>query len=297
VVLHRIRTIFALVAYHAARLGNRLVEEEARDFVLSHQTTGETGGRLFGRLAFALHERGDEIGAAAGFSRAIHEARRVHRRTGAEDDPHGIASALFSVALDEYRAGLRVEARAHILEAWDRAQNADPGDYVLVEIIRTMGQLGMEQEAVRLADTFSSLRRREQALGSIARGLAVRVAEFDFLTADEREACLALASSLIDSIGSAEGRQESTHDVLVALMPRTTSYIDRDPIPAARQPFLKFLFGRSANEAGEGHHGLLPASLLSVRNTQLAVRICIRQLKSREHSDLLEEIFRTAARA
>lgn len=122
-------------------------------------------------LAYAKAQLGFDMEAQKAFAVAVHEARKITHRTSDDANPHGIASALHKIALNEYRAGLTVEAHAHIHEAWDMIYNQDTEEFVLSEIIGTMAQAGLEKIATERIETFSRVRRRNRLLAFLSKGL------------------------------------------------------------------------------------------------------------------------------
>lgn len=281
------------IAFYAAFAQNKdvtVIHKKARDFV-SANSTGEFTARLSGRLAYVKRLNGDDIGAAQAFAAAVHQARKINRGDGTLDI-HAVASALHWIALDEYRSGLKVEAEAHIREAWDLYSKGKPEGSVTAEILGRMAQIGLADEAILLVNNIRRERRREKAFGYIARGLVARSCEDDTISGTERNKVFRLVNNVLHTIRSYSGRLKYTNSLLKSMLPRSSYYIDSDPIPEGHAALLDFLIGDVQRDTEDGSRGLLAANLNSMIITKKIIRVWIRTLNKPESTGILEEVMR-----
>ena len=296
IVNYRITMMSFWIAFNAECAQDEnaaVIRKNAQDFVSAH-SSGELTARLSGRLAYAAKLNGDDIGAVKAMAAAVHQARKIRRGDGTPDT-HAVASALHWIALDEYRAGLQVEAEAHIRESWDLYTKKKPQGSVTAEILGRMAQIGLAGEAVRLANKIQWERRRERALGYIARGLVARSCENANLSEKERTANFRLANKVLHTIRSYGGRLKYTNRLLKAILPRNSNYIDGDPVPESHAALLDFLVGDVQKDTADGSRGLLAANLNSMIITQKIIRVWIRTLNRPEHNGILEQVIRATA--
>jgi len=291
---YRYRNVLSWVGFWGAVFG---ADHIAKDYLAMEYNTNpesEFLARMQGRLAYAKFLRGDREEAAVGFARAIHLARQIGASNQKNKSFHGIASALFWIAVDELKAGLCIEAQAHVKEAWQIMHASEPNSFCLIEILGAMAYAGLADEAQSLLKSMLSQKRQDQAKGYMARGLVIRVREIESLSEPQREHDLWEAHRLINSIHSPTARYKQIREILRELIPRAWQYQSPDPLPQARRPLLNFILANVVKETQKSIPGFLSSNLIQRSIVHNAIRVVIRMLREPAHAQVLEDIFHVA---